>query len=285
MLQSKELAITFNDAPRRADGYLSGAERAKKLIDSLRKHNAGSVVFFAVSDQINEEGKKRLQQYANPGHVIANHTAGHPNFNDTSFLAYKDNFAKAHNELKGFDRFKNWFRFPFLREGNTETKRDSIRNLLAKMNYFNAYITLNNYDWYIERLFQRSVTNPDFSFDKIRDFYVKVLSESIEYYDQMAIRHLGRSPKHVLLFHEMDISALFIGDLIAELRSNGWKIITAEKAYTDVIANYHTKTVLPFKSGRVGEIARDNGQIKGLWHESCNEQYLEQRFEKEVLRQ
>ncbi|PIT99286.1 MAG: polysaccharide deacetylase [Bdellovibrionales bacterium CG10_big_fil_rev_8_21_14_0_10_45_34] len=280
---AKKLAITFDDSPRHAKGHFDGRTRAKKLIKNLKKHNAGDVVFFSVSGQIDKEGRERLQKYADAGHTIANHTATHPNFNETAPSEYKDNFEKAHNVLKEFSTFKKWFRFPYLREGNTKEKRDGMRSALRDMSYRNAYITLNNYDWYIETIFQRAVKSPNFNFDKMRDFYVNVLVESVEYYDKMAVEHLGRSPKHVLLLHEMDISALFIGDLIEALRKNGWQIISTENAYTDEIANYETQAFFPFNPGRIGEIAKDKGQTNGLWHESCDEQYLEERFKREVL--
>lgn len=280
---AKEVAISFDDSPRHAKGLFNGPTRAKKLIENLRNHNVENVVFFSVSGQIDKEGRERLKKYADAGHTIANHTATHPNINEMTLASYKDNFEKAHGKLKNFDTFKRWFRFPYLREGNTKAKRDGMRAVLRQMNYRNAYITLNNYDWYIESLFQSAVKDPNFDFGKMRSFYVKVLMESMEYYDQMAIRHLGRSPKHVLLLHEMDISALFIGDLVDALRKNGWKIISSEDAYTDEIANYSTSTVFPYNPGRIGEIAKDKGQSKGLWHESCDEQYLEARFKKEVL--
>tara|TARA_Y100000768_G_C23986273_1_gene689029 strand:- start:4346 stop:4675 length:330 start_codon:yes stop_codon:yes gene_type:complete len=107
--------------------------------------------------------------------------------------------------------------------------------------------------------------------------------ESIEYYDQMARQHLKRSPKHILLLHEMDISALFIGDLVIALRKKGWKIITPEEAYNDPISKYETNQIFPYNPGRIGEIAKDRGQQSGLWHISCDEVYLEKRFKEEVL--
>ena len=135
-----------------------------------------------------------------------------------------------------------------------------------------------------QNCFQKAIkNNGDIDFDKMRDFYVQVLIESIEFYDQLAIKHLDRSPKHVLLLHEMDISALFIGDLIDELRCKDWKIITVEQAYTDDIAQYQSPNLFPYNPGRIGEIAKDKGQKKGLWHLSCDEKYLTQRFNKEVL--
>jgi hypothetical protein len=94
--------------------------------------------------------------------------------------------------------------------------------------------------------------------------------------------HTGRSPKHVLLLHEMDITALFVGDLADSLRAKGWDIISPEKAYTDDIASYQTQSVLKNNPGRVGEIARDKGK-SDLWHRTLDEGSLRERFMGEVL--
>lgn len=281
---AKELAITFDDSPRFATGYFDGQTRAKKLIDTLKNHNVEQVAFFSVGKNLDSEGVNRLKLYAESGHIIANHTDSHPNFNQLNLTDYQQDFIKADKRLKQFKTYKNLFRYPYLREGNTVEKRNGMRVYLANLGYINAYITLNNYDWYIENLFQKAIkTDSNFNFDKLKTFYVDVLIQSIEYYDAMAVKYLGRSPKHVLLLHEMDITALFIGDLVDELRSRGWKIIAPEQAYTDEIAHYKTDRVLKNNPGRIGEIARDKGQIKGLWHESCDENYLDLRFNQEVL--
>lgn len=281
---AKEIAITFDDSPRNASGYFDGPTRAKTLINELKKHNVEQVVFFSVSKRLDEEGIQRLKTYSDAGHIIANHTHSHPNFNDLPLKEYQQDFLIADKKLKEFDNFQKLFRFPYLREGDTFVKRDGMRLLLKDMGYRNAYITLNNYDWYIEQLFQDAVAKGlEVNLEKLRRFYVETLMQSIEYYDQVAVAHLGRSPKHVLLLHEMDISALFIGDLVYELRKNGWKIITAEAAYADDIAKYQIESPLKYNPGRIGEIARDNGQKKGLWHKTLNEKYLKQQFNRQVL--
>jgi len=280
----KEIALTFDDSPRFARGYFDGPTRAATLLENLRSHQSGRVVFFSVSKRLNSEGKNRLNQYSGAGHLIANHTHSHLDINETSLQVYEDDLIIAHQEFAVFGNFKRWFRFPYLREGDTEYKRDGIRGALESLEYHNAYITINNYDWYIEVLFQKAIAaNPDLDLEKMRRFYIEVLMEAVDFYDEMALRHIGRSPKHVLLLHEMDITALFIGDLIDELRKNQWNIVSAEEAYTDEISNYETNTVFPHNPGRIGEIAHDNGQIYGLWHESCDEKYLDRRFQQRVL--
>jgi len=286
LCDSREIAITFDDAPREASGYLTGPDRAQTLIGELEKHKIPEVVFFSNSNALDPEGIERLQTYSRAGHIIANHTHSHPDFNKVSLEDYLEDFLLADSKLSKFEGFKKLFRFPYLREGDVERKRDGMREALTKHGYINAYITLNNYDWYIESLFQNAIKDGvTLDFDRMREFYVQVIMESIEHYDEMAQTHLGRSPKHVLLLHEMDISALFIGALVDELRDRGWKIISAEEAYTDEIAEYQMRESLPYNPGRIGEIARSKGQKNGLWHKTLDEEYLEKRFTREVLEQ
>ncbi|MFA0811429.1 polysaccharide deacetylase family protein [Microbulbifer epialgicus] len=281
---AKQLAITFDDAPRSANGYMDGQTRAKTLIENLKKYHIGQVAFFSNSRALNDEGMKRMQLYDNAGHLIANHTHSHPNFLETNLANYHEDFLQAHRLLKEFHNFAPYFRFPYLREGETLEKRDGMREALSKYGYKNAYITLNNYDWYIEDLFQKALREgKEVDLQRLSHMYVDVLMQSISYYDNLAIKHLGRSPKHVLLLHEMDISALFIGDLIEQLRGEGWEIISMEEAYQDPIAKYETEKPLKYNPGKIGEIALGKGQRKGLWHYTLDESYLEQRFEQEVL--
>jgi peptidoglycan/xylan/chitin deacetylase (PgdA/CDA1 family) len=284
MSKSKDIAITFDDSPRSALGYLDGPNRAKKLIEVLKSHNIEQVAFFSNSKKLDAEGMQRIETYSQAGHIIANHTHSHPDFNKLSLEEYTQDFLLADSKLSKFKGFKKLFRFPYLREGNNSKKLDGMRAVLKKHGYINAYITLNNYDWYIETLFQRAIKEGvSIDQNRMRKFYVQVMIESIEYYDQIAQNHLGRSPKHILLLHEMDISALYLGDLIDELRRKGWNIISPEEAYTDEISQYKSQQPLNYNPGRIGEIALNKGQKKDLWHKTLNEKYLKKRFTKEVL--
>ena len=281
---AKSLAISLDDSPRHARGYFDGNTRASELISEIKRHNIPQVAFFSVGQHVHGEGRTRLMRYAEAGHVIANHTHTHADFNRTSLKDYITEFEQAESILKGFPNYRKWFRFPYLREGNTEAKRDGMRSYLEQKGYLNAYITLNNYDWYLENLFQQAVAdNQPVDFEALGNLYVSLIVEGIEFYDVLAVKYLGRSPKHVLLLHEMDITALYLGDLVDALRNKGWTILPVADAFDDAIADYQAERVFKYNPGRVGEIAYSKGQKKGLWHHSLDESYIKARFDNEVL--
>ena len=90
--------------------------------------------------------------------------------------------------------------------------------------------------------------------------------------------YLKRSPKHVLLLHENELAALFLGDLIEHVKSKGWKIISPEAAYKDSIANI-TKDLKFNKQGRVAALAHDKGaDKKELRSKTENISYLDDLF-------
>jgi hypothetical protein len=108
--------------------------------------------------------------------------------------------------------------------------------------------------------------------------YVDVLIEAITFSDGIAVQYLGRSPKHVLLLHDNDLAAMFIGDLVSALQQRDWEIISPLEAYQDPIANQEPKTL--FKGqGRVAALARDAGAIpRDLVHIAEDEDILYEMF-------
>ena len=115
-------------------------------------------------------------------------------------------------------------------------------------------------------------------FDRLRDAYVDLLSDSIEFYDEVAVKELGRSPRHVLLLHENDLAALYLGDLVKRLRKTGWKIVSPELAFQDPIAKVEPDTLL-LGQGRVIALAAAKG-YQGPSRRWEDEAMLQQEFER-----
>lgn len=281
VISAQEIALTFDDAPR-GDGRLyTGLKRSEILLKKLEQYNVPQVGFFCVPGNKDDVGILRLRMYGQAGHIIANHSYTHPQIADVGVEEYILDIKKADTALNKMPGFRAWFRFPYLNEGRSEETRDKIRDSLKEMGYINGYVTVDNYDWYLEYMYQQALKqNKKINYDLLKDLYIEHIWESIQFYHNIALKTLRRSPKHVLLLHENDLAALFLDDLISFLRGEGWVIISPEEAYKDPIAE-QIPNVLMNGQGRVAAIAREQGmEPRDLVQKSEDEQYLEAYFAK-----
>ena len=132
-------------------------------------------------------------------------------------------------------------------------------------NYTNGYATIDNADWYIDDLVQRKkAAGFRIDLEKLRKAYVEMLIDSVEFYDRLALETLKRSPKHVLLLHENDLAALFVGDLVKGLRNKGWQIISPDEVYKDPLAESEPNTLI-MNQGRIAAFARAGGYTGSIW--------------------
>ncbi|MGJ8664634.1 MAG: polysaccharide deacetylase family protein [Marinicella sp.] len=275
---NKQIALTFDDAPRPSSAF-SSEKRTEMLLKALVQHGVDEVMFFVTTKHVNPETKGILDQYVSAGHLLANHSDQHLWFNKTDVEAYQQDMLKAHEVIKSYQTFQPFFRFPFLDEGRTQEKNQAMAEFFKKQGYANGYVTVDNYDWYLDRLYQLALkAGKPVDMEQLKNLYVDVLMEAITFSDDVAVKYLGRSPKHVLLLHDNDLAAMFIGDLIVELRKQDWEIISPLDAYQDPIAQQEPKTTFRGQ-GRVAALARDAGaQPKDLVHVAEDEDQLYELF-------
>lgn len=283
-VRTREIAFTFDDAPRSGSAVMSGKERAKRLLVALDAAGIREAAFFATPRQLTQEGRARLRAYGAAGHVIGNHTATHMDLRRVSADVFLADVARADHQLRALPQFRPWFRFPFLAEGENLGKRDAVRHGLQRMGYAQGYVTVDTYDWYLDRAANRALERgKHLDLPGLRDLYVETLVRGAEFYDRIAVSALGRSPRHVLLLHENDLAALFVGDLAAALRRAGWTPITITSAYADPIAQILPETLFT-NQGRVAALAHDAGmKRRQLVSPQEEEILLDGQFQARVL--
>lgn len=283
---SQEIALTFDDAPLGDGAIFTGEQRTARIIETLKRHHVRQTAFFVVTSQINNDGRKHLKMYTDAGHVLANHSHSHNSIQAMGTANYIRDIQKADSILKAtMLSYQSWYRYPFLDEGQTKTSRDSIRAALNALSLTNAYITIDNYDWHFNSAMEKAVqSNTTINHNELKKAYLEHIWNSIQFYDNIGRKVMGRSPKHVLLLHENDLAALFLGDLLQLLKDKGWKIISPEEAYTDPIAE-EIPDVLFNGQGRVGAIAFSSGlKPEVLVQQSEDVNYLDQLLkEKKVF--
>jgi peptidoglycan/xylan/chitin deacetylase (PgdA/CDA1 family) len=279
-----EIALSLDDAPWGMGAVFTGPQRTRIIIDKLDSLGIDEVVFYCVTERMDyHSGKERLLAYAQAGHLLANHSHSHPDISIGAdrFLA---DIKKADSLLRPLPGFVPWFRYPYLHEGENRPLRDSVRTALAELGYRNGYVTVDSYDWYLDRLYRDAVRDGlEIDIDSLKRLYVSMLWNAIKFYDTIARESLGRSPKHVLLLHENDLAALFIDALVQRIHAEGWTIITPREAYRDSIA-VTVPDVLINSQGRVVAIAAANGYRGPLRHPAENAAYLDSLFAEKVVR-
>lgn len=253
---------------------MTGMQRAQMLVGKLKESQVGPVAFFCNSPSRTADGVQRLKYFADQGHIIANHSATHPSANKVSVKEFTAEIAKAHAELSDFPNFRKWFRFPYLHEGEAggPEKVTAIRKYLKDSGYMNGYVTVDTQEWYMDDLLGRAIAaGKKFNQEKLCAVYKDIMSEEAQFYDDMSVKALGRSVRHVMLLHETDLNALCMSEVVDGLRANGWKIISPDRAYLDPIAKQEPRADGKMNQGRVFALARESG-YKGPMYSKWNEE-------------
>jgi peptidoglycan/xylan/chitin deacetylase (PgdA/CDA1 family) len=256
-----QFSITMDDFHWQNAVKLTAYERNQSILDTLRAHSVKAMLFVIGGNIQEGEGKQLLSAWDGAGHVIGNHTYSHRNLNapTTDLKAYQDDILRAEALLKDFPRFRKYFRFPMLKEGETAAKRDAIREFLATHGYRIGHVTIDNSDWLIDqRLTARLRTNPNADVKPYRDFYLEHMWSRASYYDSLARRVLGYPVKHTLLMHFNLLNGLFLADLMAMFKLKGWRPIDAEEAFGDPLFASKPK-VLPAGESIIWSLAKEKG--------------------------
>lgn len=278
-----QFSITMDDFQWQNAVKLTATERNQAILDAFEANSIKAAAFVVGRNIDSVEGKQLLSAWDKAGHLIGNHTYSHRNYNasGTVIEEYQQDILRAESLLKDFPRFRKYFRFPLLKEGDTTIKRDSMRTFLASHGYRNGHVTIDNSDWAIDqRLTTRLKKDAAADVKPYRDFYMEHMWARAEYYDTLAQRVLGRPVKHTVLVHFNLLNGLFLGDLIAMFKSKGWQPIDAEEAFTDQIFSARPN-VLPAGESIVWSLAKEKRTIpKSLRYPAEDGEYENARMDK-----
>jgi len=258
-----QFSITMDDFNWQNAVKLTGAQRNEAILNIFQKHSTKAALFVIGRNTEDDQGKQLLSAWDKAGHMIGNHTYSHQPFSapGTDVKAYEADILRAEALLKDFPRFRKYFRFPALKEGETSAKRDGMRAFLAEHGYRTGHVTVDNSDWIIDRrLTARLQKDPSADVKPYRDFYLEHMWARADYYDQLGHRALNYPVKHTLLVHFNLLNALFLNDIIEMLQTKGWQLIDAEDAFTDPVFAAKPK-VLPAGESIIWSIAKEKGTI------------------------
>lgn len=254
-----EIALSFDDAPMSTSLHFETFARTEALIEKLKSLQVPSVMIFAnpckredLTSVVNQ-----LKKYKDAGHFIANHTCSHPRLDDVDYADFAEDARKADVILTPLFIGQKFFRFPYLNEGREERSRDKMRDWLKKNDYRNGMVSIDNDDYIFSfKINQAKEQGKVIDYGRVKKLFLEHIFEAISFYDDLAIKILGYSPRHVLLLHETDATVMFIGSLVEAIRNKGWKIISIEEAYKDKIYQEQPKNTYA-NNGIISQIAME----------------------------
>ena len=257
------VAITMDDFNWTNAIHQQAKDRNRAILDTLKVHSVKAGLFVVGRTLEDEQGKTLLRDWDKAGHLIGNHTYSHQNFNSRSITVqfFREDILRAEELLKSFPGFQRYFRFPMLKEGDTDLKRDGLRAFLNEHNYRVGHVTIDTSDWLVDqRLTARLRENPKADVKPYRDFYLDHLWVRAQYYDSLAQRVMGRRVNHTLLTHYNLLNGLFLSDVMKMFKRKGWEFIDAAEAFQDPV--FAAKpNLLPAGESIVWSLAKEKGTI------------------------
>jgi peptidoglycan/xylan/chitin deacetylase (PgdA/CDA1 family) len=250
----QQVALTFDDLP--AHGAIPpGATRvtiAKDVIRALRAAKAPRVWGFINAQKLDQDPAlaQVLKLWIDAGFPLGNHTYSHKDLHATSIEEFKKDVAGNETVLRSLmgEEDWRWFRYPFLREGNTIEKRHALIAYLRQQGYQVAQTTLDFEDYAWNAPYARCLARNDLaSIEWLKSSYLSTASEFIELGRKMALQLYGREIRHVMLLHLGGFQGVMLPKLIELLRERGFQLITLEEAQKD--AAYQSDPDAPSKYG------------------------------------
>ncbi len=250
---SQSVAFTFDDGPKlKATPLMSPQARNASLLETLKKHRVKAALFVTLANGADRpEGLAMAKAWGEAGHFIGNHTVTHLDLNAkaVTLKQYQDEILACDNVVRSLPGYKPWFRFTFLREGDTPEKRDGMKAFLKARGIRNAYVSLDTSDWRLDAALEAVLkVHPNADLKPFRVTYLAHLRQRAEAYRDLSRRLFGRDIPQVLLLHHNLINALFLDDAIQQFTAMGWTITDPETAYKDFVYSLDPQRPSPGQS-------------------------------------
>lgn len=245
---AQTVALTFDDGPVLASTpKLTAQQRNAALLAHLKKYQVRAALMVTCGNGADRpEGYALARAWGEAGHVIGNHTMSHLDLNNAavSLLQYQQEILACDQITGSLPGYQKWFRFTYLREGNTPEKRDGMRSFLQQQGYRNAYVSLDTSDWRLDQYLRDTLSaNPAADLSAIHDAYLSHIRQRALAYRDLSRQLQGRDIAQVMLLHHNLINALWLGDVIAQFHQMGWTIVTPEQAFQDSV--YRLQPAIP----------------------------------------
>ena len=246
------VALTFDDLPVHSSlpPGLSRSDVARSLIEALRAHRAPPTFGFVNAKGLDgsPDHAEVLRLWRAAGHPLGNHAYSHMDLHANTPEAFEQDVLADEKTLRESmgDADWHWFRYPYLREGETLEKRHAVARFLKDQGYRVAQVTLNFDDYAYNDPYTRCVAKNDAAaIDSLKDSYLRRAAASIDAGQAAARLVYGRDIAHVMLLHIGGFETVMLPKLLELLEQKGFRLVTLPEAQSDPIYAIDPDQALP----------------------------------------
>jgi peptidoglycan/xylan/chitin deacetylase (PgdA/CDA1 family) len=253
------VALTFDDLPAHGD-LPAGTTRAdviSSILATLKSRNAPPTHGFvnAKSLEGSPANAEALALWRAAGHPLGNHTFSHMDLNASSAEAFEQDVVANEAVLRSGATQDDWhwFRFPYLREGDTAAKHDAVSLFLKDHGYRVAQVTLNFDDWAYNDPYARCVARGDVqSIEWLKKTYLARAADALTAGQEAAQRMFGRDINHVMLLHVGAFQVVMLPRLMELLEERAFTLVTLAEAQSDPVYASNPDLPVPLPGEDVG---------------------------------
>lgn len=237
-----KVAITVDDLPTHGPlpAGVTREQIAKKMTETLRKHKVPEVYAFINAGKVEKknESVEVLKTWRKAGFPLGNHTYLHEDINKVSVEDFKKSIDLNEPLLKKLSGKTDWkyFRYPYLREGETMETRNSVRQYLKDKGYKIAQVTIDFEDWSWNGPYVRCKEKGDVkAIAELQTTYLQNASDMLDRAEVLSKSLFGRSIPHILLLHIGAFDTEMLDQLLTNYEKKGVVFVPLSEAMKDEV--------------------------------------------------
>ena len=234
------VALTFDDLPIHSTlpAGTTRSDIARSIVATLRSAKAPPTFGFVNAKGLQDapETAEFLQIWRAAGHPLGNHAYSHMDLHKNPVAAFEQDILAGEPALRAAmgEEDWRWFRYPYLREGDTPSKRHAIAGFLKERGYRVAEVTLSFDDYAYNDPYARCLARGDTaSIEWLRESYLRRAAASLTEGQRGAREIYGRDIPHVMLLHVGAFQMAMLPRLMDLLRERDFTLVTLPEAQAD----------------------------------------------------
>jgi peptidoglycan/xylan/chitin deacetylase (PgdA/CDA1 family)/ketosteroid isomerase-like protein len=275
----RPLLVSVDDLPIAAGRMHTEAGDRSRLTDGLlavlRRHQVPAVGLVTWGNLQSPAEEALLQRWLDAGLELGNHSFHHRSYTAVPIQEYVSDVEEARTRLAAFlgprGKKLRFFRFPFLREGDTQEKLQAMRDWLAKTGQRSLPVTMDNQDWsYEERWLSATKAGDAKAIDEVRQDYLASLRIAVRHHEEVSDRLFGHPVPQILLLHANAVGAANWDAFFTWLEATGHRFAGADEVLADPAFDEPQAVLAPYGFGlwdRIATARRERearGQVAAL---------------------